>query len=207
VPSRLKDDAEPAELWQHTLVAIGEHVNLAVLHPLDDIWIIRHLQNLYAVGERPSYDEVKSYLTKIWPAWPGSQRFVRDIWRTILRNPYHYFRRARKHGRTSLRFLDGLVQDRGLSPSLDARVRRVLGEAQASFDRIALSDPDLEAFLRARRDLVQAIVTMERLREVRLGNASTGNWVGVPVDEYTDPDAREWSRLRRAYAFSSTHWL
>jgi hypothetical protein len=45
------------ELWQRLLMVIDEYVNVAVLHPLDRALIVRHLQALHRIGERPPYDE------------------------------------------------------------------------------------------------------------------------------------------------------
>lgn len=51
----------------------------------------RLLQYLYSAGERPSYDEFKTYLEVCGPLAGGPQA-GQGIWSTILRDPYHQFR-------------------------------------------------------------------------------------------------------------------
>jgi hypothetical protein len=187
------------ELWHLALYRLQELVNITVIHrPLDESKIIWLLQDLYAVGERPSYEEFKAYLAELWPLLPGTRRQVRELWRTILRNPHHHFRRVKD---VPLRFtvLDWLVREHGLR-SLDDRLHDVALGAFEDFYRTALANPDLEAWLAARRTLRAAIGALSELRRMRLGHRSTGDWFRVPPDAVSLEEMREWNELKRKYA-------
>jgi hypothetical protein len=198
-----RERPEATELWQRLLHVLDEYVNVVVWgHPLDHALAVRHLQNLYQVGERPSHDDFKAYLDDLWPHGPGARKAVRGIWRTILRNPHHGFRI--KQGEVSLATLDRLAtmmaREYG-SPPLEWRVLDVLKEAHKRFARVTLEDPDYEAFLFARRDLRSAMRTLARVRELRLGPKSTGNWLELGADEVPPEQLRAWDKLRQRYAW------
>jgi hypothetical protein len=197
-------ESQGRELWQCALDRMGAHVNLAVLHPLDEERLIRQLQSLYSIGERPSYERFKRYLAEIWAAWPSAQRRVRSIWKIILRDPYHRFRKARR-GPPSFLFLRRVANEEGLTP-LEDRVEEVLAEAAAAYSEIAWSSPEVEEFLAARRELLRAIQTVRAVREARLGPGSTGNWIDMSPEDYSAAEAQEWTRLRKRYARSGIHW-
>lgn len=194
-------DGGPAatELWHFALCRLEDLVNITVPHhPLDEWKVIWLLQDLYAVGERPSYEEFKAYLDELWPLLPGTRRQVREFWRTILRNPHHHFRRIKN---VPLRFtvLDWLVEKHGLR-SLDDRLHDVALGAFEDFYRTALADPDLEAWLAARRTLRASIAAISELRRMRLGHRSTGDWFRVSPDTVSLEEMREWNKLKRKYA-------
>lgn len=189
------------ELWQRLVGTIGENINLAVPHPLDKERVIRHMRNLYRVGERPSASEMGAYLEQLWPGAPGARRLVLKVWRAILANPDHRFRDVQ--GWTTLSLLDGLAEELTVehgSPPLAWRVLDVFETAQERFTRVALDDPDFEAYLAARRDLMDAVSTVRALRELRLGAKSVGDWMALPADACTPAELKEWDRLRRRYA-------
>jgi hypothetical protein len=195
------NDAEPqpTELWHFALHRLQDLVNIVVIHrPLDDPKIISLLQDLYAVGERPSYEEFKAYLDELWPPLPDMRRHVRELWRTILRNPHHDFRRVRD---IPIRFtvLDSLVEEHSLRP-LDDRLHEIALVAFEDFYRTALTDPDLEAWLAARRTLHTAIGAISELRRTRLGHRSTGDWFRVSPETVSMQEMRDWINLKRRYA-------
>ncbi len=186
------------ELWQRLLLVIDEHVNAAVLHPLDRSRVIRHLQALHRIGERPPYDDFAAFLELLWSPWPTTRKWVRGIWRTILRNPYHRFRI--REGDISLATLDRLcnelAREFGLPP-LEWRALDVFKAAQDRFAAMAIDYPDLETYLHAERELRTAMATIGRVRELRHGPAATGNW--IKAHDATSVDVQEWARLRRKY--------
>lgn len=85
------------DLWQHSLYWLEESINVSLPHELDVRRMTNVLKGLWLVGERPTYDELKRYLHRLWPAFPSTQRRVRELWRTVERNPHHRFRRVTRH--------------------------------------------------------------------------------------------------------------
>jgi hypothetical protein len=191
------------ELWERLLEVFDEHLNVVVWgHPLDRALAIRHLQNLHRVGERPDYEELKAYLDKLWPHAQAARRAVRNIWRTILDDPYHRFRVKPRRGDVSLATLDRLATQLAReygSPPLEWRVLDVLADAYERFARVTIDDPDFEAYLSARRDLTTAMHTLGRVRELRHGYQSTGNWFVAGPDQVPREKAARWRALQRRY--------
>ena len=191
---------EARELWQSLLHALGDLINVAVPHPLDRPKVIRQFQNLYAVGDRPSYQEFKAYLAELWPPWPTTQKWVREIWRTILKNPHHKFRI--REGRMTFHLLDSLATEltrRHGSPPLTWRALDVFTDAVREYEQATLDDPDFERYLAARRELLTAMGTLRGIREARHGWEAVGAWWEMD-DMPSHEQVEEWNRLIRRYA-------
>jgi hypothetical protein len=177
-PNHTHDD-EPL-LWKLTFQWIGERSNLSLLHPLDLDHAKSVMLDLSAVDERPPYADVKKYLAEIWPAWPGAQRQIRELWRRLERNPAHRFRLMRKP-RHPFYTLDRLVEIHGL-PSLDDRLR-VLGERSLAACIDAINDKTADEFASLKAEYERVIRAMEDLRALRYGPASVGRW----WDDFENP--------------------
>lgn len=175
------DEAEEAtSLWEFAFQWIGENSNLGLPHTLDLDRAKAVMSDLSAVGERPSYSEVKRYLAEIWPGWPGTQRRIRELWRLLERNPGHRFRLPRPRRRFYT--LDRLVEAHDLQ-SLDERLRShgnkaiadcVMALNQGSADEFALHKAECERTVRA----------LEDLRALRYGPGSVGRW----WDDFESPE-------------------
>ncbi len=111
------------ELWQHSLSWLEESINVSLPHELDVRRMTKVLKGLWAVGERPTYDEFKRYLRRLWPEFPSTQRQVRELWRTIERNPHHRFRRITRHDEP-LHIVDLVCERHQLRPP-EVRLRSV----------------------------------------------------------------------------------
>jgi hypothetical protein len=123
---------------------------------------------------------------------------VRGFWKTILENPQHHFRRIKSF---PIRFtvLDWLVEKHGLR-SLDDRLLERALRALEDLCRTALTNPDLETWLAARRTLRAAIGAISELRRMRLGPRSTGDWFRVGPTEVSIEERREWRKLMKMYS-------
>jgi len=131
------------------------------------------LKGLWLVGERPTYDELKRYLRQLWPAFPSTQRQVRDLWRTFERNPHHRFRRITHH-EEPLYIVDLVCEEHQLSPP-EARLRSVAVSAlEAVQDTAETADP--ARYATARADLDAALAAIEHLRRLRHGARALGLW-------------------------------
>lgn len=172
-------DGEPL-LWKLAFQWIGERSNLSLFHPIDLDHAKSVMLGLSAVGERPSYAEVKKHLAEIWPAWPGAQRQIRELWRRLERNPGHRFRLMRKP-RRPFYTLDRLVADHGLR-SLDERLR-VLGEKSVAACIDAINNKTADEFASIKAECERVIRAVEDLRALRYGPASVGRW----WDEFENP--------------------
>jgi hypothetical protein len=191
------------ELWQRLLHVFDEHLNVVVWgHPLDHASAVRHLQNSTRSGNARATTSSRPTWMNSGPTHRVPEGCVRGIWRTILRSPHHGFRV--KRGEVSLATLDRLATELAReygSPPLEWRVLDVLNAAHEEFVRVTLEDPDFEAFLSARRDLRSAMRTLARVRELRFGYESTGNWVELWSDQGQPEQLAAWDRLRRRYAW------
>ncbi len=164
--------SEPRPLWQHTLLWIGEASNLTAMHPLDIDRAKRVLSDLSAVGERPPYEEVKTFLAQVWAPWPDSQRQVRELWRKLWNNPGHRFRLMRNDHRFYT--LDRLTQQHGLHP-LEDRLQAV-GECALDACVRATSQGTAAEFATAAGALHHVATALTDLRRLRWGPAAVGGW-------------------------------
>lgn len=131
------------------------------------------LKGLWLVGERPTYDELKGYLRQLWPAFPSTQRQVRELWRTLERNPHHRFRRITHHDEP-LYIVDLVCEKHQLSPP-DARLRSVAVSALSAVqDAAETADP--ARYSTARADLDATLAAIEQLRCLRHGPKALGLW-------------------------------
>lgn len=156
------------ELWQHSLYWLEESppINVSLPHELDVRRMTKVLKGLWAVGERPTYDEFKRYLRRLWPEFPSTQRQVRELWRTIERNPHHRFRRITRHDEP-LHIVDLVCERHQLRPP-EVRLRSVAALAlEAVQDTAATADPARHAAARAELDATLAAI--EQLRRLRHG--------------------------------------
>lgn len=154
------------ELWQHSLSWLEESINVSLPHELDVRRMTKVLKGLWAVGERPTYDEFKRYLRRLWPEFPSTQRQVRELWRTIERNPHHRFRRITRHDEP-LHIVDLVCERHQLRPP-EVRLRSVAALAlEAVQDTAATADPARHAAARAELDATLAAI--EQLRRLRHG--------------------------------------
>jgi hypothetical protein len=179
---------------------IPDYTNPEDWQDQDQAFVVRQLQALYDVGDRPAYVDVKKYLEELWPDQPQLRERVRKVWRTILRNPYHRFRI--KEGPATYDLLHGLAtrlsREYGSFP-LTWRLLGVLDSAWEKYREAAIDDPDFERYLAARRDLRTAMATVYRLRATTFGWASIGAYWHMDLNEVTHEQIEEWSRLRRKY--------
>jgi hypothetical protein len=188
------------ELWQRLLQEIPEHTDPANWQAADQAFVVRQLQALYAVGDRPGYNEVKDYLEEVWPDQPDLRKRVRTVWRKILRNPYHRFRVS--EGPATFDVLDRLATQLSReygSPPLSWRMLGVLDAVWNAYRDVAIDDPNFERYLAARRDVRAAMEAVSRLRATRHGWASIGAWQYMDINEVSREQIEEWSRLRRTY--------
>jgi hypothetical protein len=180
----ISSDGGPGErerpLWQWAFLWIGEMGNLTVFHPLDEERAKVVMADLSVVGERPTYEEVKQFLAEAWPAFPGSQRDIRSLWRRIERNPGHRFRHKRPLPR--LYTLDRLVAEHGLRP-LEERIHESAARALSSLSAMA-SGGGRDEFTEAKAELERASMALEDLRALRFGPASVGRW----WDDFENPE-------------------
>jgi hypothetical protein len=161
------ETAKP-ELWQVALRSLTEG-SIDWLHPLDRIHVIRMLRDLYAVGERPDLATFTAYAKKLWPEWGKSERWVRDRWREILRNPRHRFRVmvGFEYEEQPFYLLEHLAEKHGLEP-VEARLQRVGIEALDAYAERATTG-SRDEFDRARGELEDAMASLARLRRLRFG--------------------------------------
>jgi hypothetical protein len=194
------DPPRSTELWQRLLEELDRALDLDAWGRRAKAGTIRQLQNLYAIGERPSYEEFKAYAEALWPNSPRIRERMRGIWRTILRNPSHQFRIM--EGWVSFSLLDelakGLSREYGSHP-LSWRVLGVLDRAVDEYRAAAVDDPDLERFLIAHRELRAAMGTLWRFRLSRFGAASVGSWIYADASQVTEEQMSEWARLKKKY--------
>jgi hypothetical protein len=183
----------PETLWQHVLHWIGEHASS--FHPFDEWRLFGQLQQMHAVGERPTVAEMRAYSERLWPLSPALRRGVCDAWRTILRHPHRRFRVVEARGGWGLLSLDRLTTEHGLR-RLDERLHDVAQEALERFQTVALEDADLETWLSARRDVDRALDAIDRLRGARLGRRAVGEYY---AGESSIEELYEWRKLKRRY--------
>jgi hypothetical protein len=164
--------ATPRPLWEWVFLWIGEHSNLGILHPLDENRAKEVIADLSAVGERPSYAQVKAFLAARWPEHLGAQRRIREFWRQIERNPAHRFRLLRPPRRFYT--LDRLVEEHGLLP-LETRLATLATEAIAA-TAIAVNRGSTAEFERLRAECDRVTRALEDLRALRFGPASVGRY-------------------------------
>ena len=165
-------------LWQYGLKWLEDSINLQMPHrPLDERKIVWLLQDLHAVGERPSYESFKAFLGEQWPQAAGARQMARDIWRAILRNPEHRFRRlGRGYREWPLYGADLLIEEFGIGPSLEDRVDTVLRGAVDDFLAVAYLNPEVDAYKQARQAAEAALRNVRNVRRLRFGKAACGEW-------------------------------
>ncbi len=164
--------AMPRPLWEWVFLWIGEHSNLGLLHPLDENRAKEVIADLSAVGERPSYAQVKAFLAARWPEHLGAQRRIREFWRQIERNPAHRFQLLRPPRRFYT--LDRLVEEHGLLP-LETRLATLATEAIAATS-IAVNRGSAAEFERIHAECDRVTRALEDLRALRFGPASVGRY-------------------------------
>ena len=164
-----KSTATEFPLWKAGLDDYGASGtnNLGVLHPFDVDRAKELLRDLYDVGDRPSYEEFSEYLAELWPQHEGAQRTLRDLWRTLLRNPRHRFRLNRPPSRFYT--VDRVCRAAELEP-LERRLRRRMGVAvDAVLDAGGRDANQLQLELDAS---VEAIKDLGRLRALLAAQAT-----------------------------------
>ncbi len=160
-------------LWQWAFLWIGDHSNLTVMHPLDVDRAKGVLADLSAVGERPSYREVKAFLATAWESLPDTQRQVRELWRRLDRNPGHRFRMP--YGRHPRFYtLDRLVEEHKLVP-LEERLRELAASAVDRCARAANGGSKAD-FDEGHGELERVAKAFADLRALRFGPAAVGRW-------------------------------
>lgn len=164
--------ATPRPLWEWVFLWIGEHSNLGLLHPLDENRAKEVIADLSAVGERPSYAQVKAFLADCWPEHPEAQRRIRGFWRQIERNPAHRFRLIRPPRRFYT--LDRLAEEHDLLP-LETRLATLATEAITA-TASAVNQGSAANFERLRAECDRATRALEDLRALRFGPASVGRY-------------------------------
>jgi hypothetical protein len=161
------------DLWQHSLYWLEESINVSLPHELDVRRMTNVLKGLWLVGERPTYDELKRYLHRLWPAFPSTQRRVRELWRTVERNPHHRFRRVTRHD-MPLYIIDLICEQHQLLVP-EERLRSVaLSALEAVLDSAEIADPARHAA--ARSDLDASLAAIEQLRRLRHGARALDLW-------------------------------
>lgn len=163
----------PNELWHHSLYWLEDSINVSLPHELDVRRMTKVLKGLWLVGERPIYEELKCYLRQLWPAFPSTQRQVRELWRTLERNPHHRFRRIAHHDEP-LYIIDLVCEKHQLLPP-EARIRAVAVSALKAVQDTAVT-PDPARYATARADLAATLAAIEQLRRLRHGARALGLW-------------------------------
>jgi hypothetical protein len=162
------------ELWHFALNDFTQSCNITLLHPLDVDRIQRVMKALYWVDERPSEVDLRSFLRSLWPDFPGTQKQIRDVWRTVLRNPLHRFRAEKGHRLDGLHTLDRLSEEHGL-PELGERLARVAASHLSAYIVAAQACSPNEIAC-AKRNLDAALEHVLDLQHIRYGPACVGRW-------------------------------
>ncbi len=173
------------ELWQHSLYWLEKSINVSLPHELDVRRMTNLLKGLWLVGERPTYEELKRYLRRLWPAFPSTQRRVREIWRAIERNPHHRFRRITRHD-VPLYIVDVVCEKHQLLAP-EARLRLVAISALETV-LATVETADLARHAAARAELDASLSAIEQLRRLRHGARALNLW--FDEDEPIDGDAK-----------------
>ena len=109
-----------------------------------------------------------------------ARAMVRDIWRLVLRNPGHRFRRLGRRRRVPLHSVEG--RHRGKRPSSRLGTAR-RGGSRTRGRRVRPQrywEPDAESYKAAKRNLVTASESVNEVRRLRYGAAAFGV---VPLNE------------------------
>ena len=137
------------------------------------MFVIRDLQALRDLGEKPSVDEFRRYLHAIKHAtlvilsgrwWTSGQR--------LLRNPADDFRVLREMqaewNPEPYAIAERIIEREGLSPSVADRIEAVLRQRLHELV-VAADHGSREDYLGAYRRMRSSLVTVKRLRRTHLG--------------------------------------
>ncbi len=135
------------------------HINVGMLHPFDEEKIASIFVELYAVGQRPTAEEMRAFLAGLWPRQSERQRKrIVGFWERVLKNQEHRFRCLADGWpwRRPFILLDRISAADGL-PSVGEQLRNQLFIAADAFLAM-VSDPEAtwNAVARATRSLSYA---------------------------------------------------
>lgn len=160
----------PEPLWKLCLRFLtGGQINY--LYPLDEPQVVYLLQDLYALGERPSVDELRAFARQIWSDWGSSEKRLVEIWKLISRNPDHRFRRLKGIEWRDQPFfkVEYIIKENGLT-GLSERLGEVA--CTALHELVAASESGDRASYEAKREAVRrATNSVDRLRRLRFGSS------------------------------------
>jgi len=158
-------------LWQLGLDWLLEY-NGGGTHDLDRERVRKLARGLRMVGERPALGEVGRYAAELWDVWPHAARMVRDTWRSVDRAKTSVGRDTHWVG-TPLYVVDFLIEQHGVSPSLEERLAAVARDASQALVTAA-AGVETAAYLDRRRELAATVIIAQHLRFLRHGSGGLG---------------------------------
>jgi hypothetical protein len=116
------------------------------------------------MGEKPDPADMRRYVRRRWADDPLAARMMIETWRGVYRAKTSRGR-SDWHDR-ALYVPDYIVQDRGLRPTTETRLRRVLLEAVDALVRAA-DEGDPRAYALRKRDIEAALASVDELLSLR----------------------------------------
>ena len=166
----MKDErSTQPELWWLGLEWLREANEMGV-HPFDQGRVRQLARGMRMLGESPSLSEVSRGIAELWGGG-GSARMTREIWRSG-------FRVESSIGRSTiwdkpLFYPDLLIERHDLEPSTEERLESMAHKAIQRLGQAA-SLPGSQGYLRAKREVLDALQAFQHLRYLRFGPQSLG---------------------------------
>jgi hypothetical protein len=120
------------KLWKLAIADIEGHINVGMIHVLDEPKLVSTFLEFYAVGDRPAVAEMDEYLQQLWRGQGDSTRKrIVSFWKRVHKNPEHRFKcLARSWAwRHPFLILDSVVEREGLESCRDRLLTQVHLEA------------------------------------------------------------------------------
>jgi len=186
------------ELWKLAIAEIESLVNVGMIHPLDEPKLVSIFLECYAVGDRPTVEEIDQYLAELWPGQSDRmRRHVVSFWKRVLKNPEHRFKCLSWSWmwRHPFLILDQVAEREGLVSTRDRLVEQVhlATDAYAASLAAAPASDETDDALRRLAFAVRALTIWGVSRDAH----PEGRWSGNIFRPAQDPLSEfEWRTNR-----------